>query len=216
MTTRRRWVRWIPLGVAFVVFLIDQYVKNWVVATLPEGETVPVLGEFLQWHFVRNPGAAFSLASGSTWIFTILASAVVVVIIWQIRQLGSRSWAIFLGLLLGGTLGNLFDRLTRAPGFPEGHVIDFISTPWMWLGFPEGIYNIADIAIVSSMVIFVLVTLLGLPIDGSPRVRKGDAASDSAVEPEVDEPVADSDTPDHTTEQDPAGTDETPQTEEPR
>lgn len=198
--TRRRWVRWTPLGVAFVVFLIDQYVKNWVVATLPEGESVPVLGEFLQWHFVRNPGAAFSMASGSTWIFTILASAVVVVIIWQIRQLGSRSWAIFLGLLLGGTLGNLFDRLTRAPGFPEGHVIDFIYTPWMM----PAIYNIADIAIVSSMAIFVLVTLLGLPIDGSPRVRK------------CETDAADSDTTDHTAEQDPAGTDETPETEEPR
>lgn len=156
------------LLVAAVVFIADQLVKNWVVANLPEGEAVPVIGEFLQWHFVRNPGAAFSLASGSTWIFTILATAVAIVILWQIRRLRSVSWSLFLGLLLGGVLGNLTDRLTREPGFPVGHVIDFISTPWMI----PAIYNIADMGIVVGMVLFVLITLLGLPIDGSPRVRK--------------------------------------------
>lgn len=156
------------LVVAAAIFTADQLVKNWVVTTLPEGETVPVLGEFLQWHFVRNPGAAFSMASGSTWIFTILAALVAVVILWQIRRLRSISWAIFLGLLLGGVLGNLTDRLTRDPGFPVGHVIDFISTPWMI----PAIYNIADMGIVIGMVLFVLITLFGMPIDGSPRVRK--------------------------------------------
>ncbi|WP_024355705.1 signal peptidase II [Leucobacter chironomi] len=160
------------LGVAIVVFAVDQLSKNWVVDNLPEGRTVPVLGEFLQWHFVRNPGAAFSMASGATWIFTILAAVVVVVILWQLRRLRSLPWGIFLGLLLGGVLGNLTDRLTREPGFPEGHVIDFILTPWMWLGFNPAIYNVADIAIVSSMLLFVLISLLGLPIDGSPRVRR--------------------------------------------
>ncbi|WP_336650803.1 MULTISPECIES: signal peptidase II [unclassified Leucobacter] len=172
-SSRRRLVPVLLLGVAIVVFAVDQLAKNWVVEHLPEGRTVPVLGEFLQWHFVRNPGAAFSMASGSTWIFTILATVVVVVILWQLRRLRSLSWGIFLGLLLGGVLGNLTDRLTREPGFPEGHVIDFILTPWMWLGFNPAIYNIADIAIVSSMLLFVVISLLGLPIDGSPRVRRG-------------------------------------------
>jgi signal peptidase II len=135
-----------------------------------------VLGEFLQWYFVRNPGAAFSMASGATWIFTILAVVVVVVILWQIRRLGSRSWAIFLALLLGGVLGNLTDRLTREPGFPVGHVIDFISTPWMI----PAIYNVADMAIVVGMGLFILISLLGLPIDGSPRPRR--RSSESAAE----------------------------------
>lgn len=176
--------------VAVVVFASDQLVKNWVVATLPEGRTVPVLGEFLQWHFVRNPGAAFSLASGATWVFTVLAAIVVVVILWQIRRLRSRSWALFLGLLLGGVLGNLTDRLTRAPGFPEGHVIDFILTPWMWLGFNPAIYNIADIGIVGGMLLFVVITLLGLPIDGTPRAAhrrsSDDGTPDTAVEKDPD------------------------------
>lgn len=177
-TLRRRLQALLLLGVAIVVYATDQLTKNWVVATLPEGTPVPVLGEFLQWYFVRNPGAAFSMASGATWIFTILAVVVVVVILWQIRRLASRSWAIFLALLLGGVLGNLTDRLTREPGFPVGHVIDFISTPWML----PAIYNVADMAIVVGMGIFILISLLGLPIDGSPRARRrsGDDATEDA------------------------------------
>lgn len=162
------------LSLAIAVYATDQLTKNWVIANLPEGRTVPVLGDFLQWHFVRNPGAAFSMASGATWIFTLLAAAVVGAIVWQVRHLGSRTWAIFFALLLGGVLGNLTDRLTRDPGFPVGHVIDFISTPWMfpWPLSPA-IYNVADIGIVSAMCLFVLITILGLPIDGSPRARGG-------------------------------------------
>ncbi len=177
------------LSLAIVVYAIDQLTKNWVVANLPEGRTVPVLGDFLQWHFVRNPGAAFSFASGATWVFTLLAAAVVGVIVWQVRRLGSRTWAIFFALLLGGVLGNLTDRLTRDPGFPVGHVIDFISTPWMfpWPLSPA-IYNVADIGIVSAMCLFVLITILGLPIDGSPRAAKGEASGTEPVEaPEVED-----------------------------
>lgn len=183
-TAIRPWRRWVPLillCVALLVWATDQLVKNWVVTSLPEGVTVPVLGDALRWHFVRNPGAAFSLASGSTWIFTILAVVVVCVILWQIRRLRSIAWSVFLGLLLGGVLGNLTDRLTREPGFPEGHVIDFISTPWMWLGFTEAIYNIADIGIVSGMILFILITLFGLPIDGRTRAQAR-AAEEAAAE----------------------------------
>ncbi|MBO1805227.1 signal peptidase II [Leucobacter ruminantium] len=189
---RRRLVPLLLLAVAVVVYAADQLTKNWVVSHLTEGESVPVIGDFLQWHFVRNPGAAFSFASGSTWIFTVLAALVVVVILWQIRRLRSIPWALFLGMLLGGVLGNLTDRLTRPPGFPEGHVVDFILTPWMWLGFNPAIYNVADIGIVTGMGLFVIVSLLGLPIDGSPRIRGGEAAEDGSVgdESASDEPTA--------------------------
>lgn len=170
---KQRRARALPfLAGAIIVYAADQLSKNWVVANLPEGQSVPVLGEFLQWHFVRNPGAAFSMASGMTWIFTILAAVVVGVILWQLRRIGSRAWAVFFGLLLGGVLGNLTDRLIRDPGFPVGHVIDFILTPWMWLGFNPAIYNIADIAIVSSLGLFVIISLRGVPIDGSPRRKR--------------------------------------------
>lgn len=182
---RRAWALGL-LGLAPLVLLVDQLTKNWVVTTLPENRTVPVLGEVLQWHFVRNPGAAFSFASGATWIFTVLAVVVVGVILWQLRRLGSRAWAVFLALLLGGVLGNLTDRLTREPGFPVGHVIDFISTPWMWPWTPGAIYNVADVAIVSGMGLFVVLTLLGRPLDGSPRrapARTGSPATDATADP---------------------------------
>lgn len=186
------------LSLAIVVYATDQLTKNWVVANLPEGRSVPVLGEFLQWYFVRNPGAAFSMASGATWVFTLLAAAVVGAIIWQVRHLGSRTWAIFFALLLGGVLGNLTDRLTRDPGFPVGHVIDFISTPWMfpWPLSPA-IYNVADIGIVSAMCLFVLITILGLPIDGSPRSRGGKNGGDAEA---IENEATDTDS----TEEDPA------------
>lgn len=175
------------LAVALVVFVIDQLTKNWALATLTEHEVVPVFGEALQWYLVRNPGAAFSMASGMTWVFTLLSTIVVGVIVWQVRQLGSRLWALFFALLLGGVLGNLADRLLREPGFPVGHVIDFISTPWML----PAIYNVADIAIVSSMGIFVLLILFGVPIDGSPRVRRTREHANEAGANEADTNTAD-------------------------
>lgn len=181
-STRRRVL--VPLLLAVVALTVlasDQLVKNWVVDNLTEGETVPVLGGFLQWHFVRNPGAAFSIASGQTWIFTILSAIVVGVIVWQIRRLRSVPWALFLGLLLGGVLGNLTDRLTRDPGFPEGHVVDYILTPWMM----PAIYNIADIAIVSGMILFVLITIFGFSIEGG-REKRG-ASGEAAEAAEVAE-----------------------------
>lgn len=199
-STRRRVL--VPLLLAVVALTVlasDQLVKNWVVDNLTEGETVPVLGGFLQWHFVRNPGAAFSIASGQTWIFTILSAIVVGVIVWQIRRLRSVPWALFLGLLLGGVLGNLTDRLTRDPGFPEGHVVDYILTPWMM----PAIYNIADIAIVSGMILFVLITIFGFSIEGGREKRgaSGEAPAEAAEAAEVAETAT---TPEAATTADPS------------
>jgi signal peptidase II len=153
--------------VAVIVYVIDQVTKMMVVNDLVEGQPVQILGDFLVFHFVRNPGAAFSLASGSTWIFSILAAVVTAAIVIFARKIKSLAWAVVFGLLLGGTLGNLTDRLIREPSFGEGHVIDFISMPWML----PAIFNVADIAIVSSMILFVLLTILGINIDGT-RSRK--------------------------------------------
>lgn len=146
---------------ALAVFGVDQLAKAWVVDTLVEGRSVPVLGEALQWTFVRNSGAAFSLASGSTWIFSIIATGVTGVIVWFAPKIRSLAWGILFGMLLGGTIGNLTDRLFREPGFGVGHVIDFIH---VW-GFPA-IFNVADVFIVSSMCLFVLLTILGIGLDG--------------------------------------------------
>ncbi len=150
------------MTVAVVVFLLDQGSKYLVVQNLPAGEPVPVIGTVLQFFFVRNPGAAFSLASGYTWIFSIAASAVVVFIVIFSRRIRSLGWAILFGMLLGGTLGNLIDRLFREPSFGLGHVVDFIQV----IGFPA-VFNIADSFIVSSMGLFIILTIRGIKLDGS-------------------------------------------------
>ena len=153
--------------VAVLVYLLDQGAKVLVLKELEVNETRPFLGELLQLHLVKNPGAAFSLGSGSTWIFAIIASAVVVVIILFSTRIRSTGWAFVFGLLLGGTLGNLSDRLFREPGFGVGHVVDFLQL----YAFPA-IFNIADIGITSAMVLFVLLTIRVINLDGTRSVRE--------------------------------------------
>ncbi|MDY7527556.1 MULTISPECIES: signal peptidase II [unclassified Cryobacterium] len=159
----------IVLGLAALgVYALDQTAKFLVVSSLTEGSTVRVLGDVLQWHYVRNPGAAFSLATGMTWIFTIIAAAVVVFIVIFAGRIRSLAWALVFGLLLGGVLGNLTDRLFREPSFGLGHVVDFITTPWLI----PAIYNVADASIVTSMVIFMILTIRGIGLDGRRAVRE--------------------------------------------
>ncbi len=168
---------------ALLVYGADQLSKAWVVSTLTERASVPVLGDLLHFTFVRNPGAAFSLASGSTWIFSIAAAVVTVVIVVFARRIRALSWALVFGMLLGGVLGNLTDRLFREPSFGMGHVIDFIE---VW-GFPA-IFNIADIFIVSSMGLFVILTLRGIRLDGTREIAESKPGNDidAAAEGERD------------------------------
>ena len=121
-----------------------------------------MVGEVLQLHYVTNSGAAFSLASGFTWILSIVAVAVIGFIVIFAPRIRSLGWATMFGLVLGGALGNVTDRLFREPAFGSGHVIDFIQ---VW-GFPA-IFNAADIAVVSSMGLFILLSLRGIGLDGT-------------------------------------------------
>lgn len=157
--------------VALAVLAIDQFTKYLVVTNMEVGELIPVLGEVFQLYFVKNSGAAFSLASGFTWILSIVAVGVIVAIIVFARRIKSLAWALMIGLLLGGALGNVTDRLFREPGFGTGHVIDFLKIIY----FPA-IFNIADIAIVTGMGLFLLLTLRGVGLDGKRHVEKPDAA----------------------------------------
>jgi len=178
----------IVLGLAALgVYALDQTAKFLVVSYLTEGSTVRVLGDVLQWHYVRNPGAAFSLATGMTWIFTIIAAAVVVFIVIFAGRIRSLAWALVFGLLLGGVLGNLTDRLFREPSFGLGHVVDFITTPWLI----PAIYNVADASIVTSMVIFMILTIRGVGLDGRRAVREPAGSSDvTAADPAESGPTA--------------------------
>jgi len=168
-------------AVALVLYGADQLVKHLIVTTLHEGDLVPVLGQVLQLHFVTNSGAAFSLATGFTWILSIVAVGVVVVIIWFARRIRSLGWACVFGLVLGGAAGNLTDRLFREPGFGVGHVVDFIQ---VW-GFPA-IFNIADSGIVAAMGLFIILSVRGIGLDGRKAVyvRRKRSADDADVVPE--------------------------------
>lgn len=164
------------ITIAFLAVLVlaaDQFTKYLALQNLPLEEPVHVIGDFLIFYLVKNPGAAFSLGEGVTWIFTIALAAVAIVICWlAARRVRSRLWAVVLGLLLGGVLGNLTDRLFREPGFPVGHVIDFINTPWMM----PAIYNVADIFIVCDMILIALLVVVGVHMDGTrePRRSRGE------------------------------------------
>lgn len=147
--------------VAACVYGADQVTKLLITQNMSEGQQVDVLGVVLQFHFVKNSGAAFSLASGSTWIFSIVAAGVTVFILWYAKRIRSAAWAVLFGMLLGGTVGNLTDRLFREPGFGVGHVIDFLQ---VW-GFPA-IFNVADSFIVASMGLFIILSLRGVRLDG--------------------------------------------------
>lgn len=165
---------------ALGILALDQVAKYLIVSTLPLGAQENVIGTLLQFHYVGNSGAAFSFGAGMTWIFSIIAATVVVFIVVYARRIRSLAWGILFGLLLGGTLGNLSDRLFRQPHFGDGHVVDFIQVA----GFPA-IFNIADSAIVVSMCLFVLFTILGLRLDGHHAPRRA-AASAAPVEERAD------------------------------
>ena len=167
----------------------DQFVKYLTPENLPLQEPVPVLGEFLQLYYVRNPGAAFSLGSDVTWIFTIALAVVAGVIVWKAFGLQSRLWAVVLGCLLGGVLGNLTDRLFRDPGFPMGHVVDMISMPWMM----PAIFNVADIFIVSGMISVALLVVLGLRFDGTRERDHAPVETDEEAEAAALAEAADAD-----------------------
>lgn len=147
--------------VALIVIVVDQVTKQWALSALSDGRHTALLGRALGLVLVRNPGAAFSFATGQTWIFALIASLVVAIIIRVSRNLASRSWAVALGLVLGGAVGNLIDRLLREPGFLRGHVIDFIDYGGYFVG------NVADIAIVAAAAGIIVLSLGGWEIDGT-------------------------------------------------
>lgn len=158
-------------GMASFALVLDILTKVAVVTTFEGGPPVRVLGGLVYLDVLRNAGAAFSLATGITWVLTLLAIAFVAVIIWLAPRVRSTGWTIGLGLVLGGACGNLVDRLFRAPGPLQGHVVDFIS-----VFAPNGAYfpvfNIADSSIVCGGILVILLSLMGRDYDGTIQRKK--------------------------------------------
>jgi signal peptidase II len=159
--------RWrLLLAIAVAVLAADVVTKLLVVAHIAPGENVRVLGGLLYLTQLRNVGAAFSFAEGKTVLFSLIAVAVAVVILRTARRLYSTGWAVTLGLVLGGAVGNLMDRVFRAPGFLRGGVVDFLS-----VFAPDGrdwpVFNLADSAIVCGGILGALLALRGIEFNGS-------------------------------------------------
>lgn len=147
------------MTVAFVVLTLDVSTKVLAVEFLEPGKPVSIIGDTVTWTLVRNSGAAFSMATGYTWVLTLVALGVVAGIIWMGRRLVSTWWAVGLGMILGGALGNLIDRIFRSPGPLRGHVVDFLSIGW-W-----PVFNVADPAVVGGAILLVGLSLFGYEFD---------------------------------------------------
>jgi signal peptidase II len=194
----------VTLGVAAAVVVLDQATKALAVAMLEGQPPIEVLGRWLQLTFVRNPGAAFSLAGNYTIVISAIALAVSFFIVRTARTLSSTWWAVVLGGILGGALGNLIDRILRSPAPFRGHVVDFLELP----NWP--VFNVADMALVGSAVLAVILSIAGVELSEPPGGDAAEGASEvlAGADPA---PVAAG----AAAEDAPSGADEPPQGDQP-
>ena len=144
-------------SVAWFVWILDLATKLWAVSTLSHRSDIRVIGSFFKLTLVRNSGAAFSLAEGATIFLSIFGILFLCAILYFSPRITSKGWAVVLGLVMGGILGNLVDRIFREPGVLRGHVIDWMQLP----NWP--IFNIADSAIVIAALIAMVLTARNIP-----------------------------------------------------
>ena len=147
--------------VAALAYGLDQLTKYGVETTMRLGDSVPVIPGVLRWHYLLNPGAAFSIGEDHTWVFTIIQAVVATAALVGIARVRSTPWALALGGLAGGVLGNLTDRLFRPPAFGRGRVVDMISVPHF------AVFNVADSFIVCSIIGVALLVMTGRRLDGT-------------------------------------------------
>ena len=129
------------------VVLIDQASKAAALSRLSEEERIPLLGDLLGLQLAFNPGALLSLGSGATWLLTLLGVAATAVLIIGATRARTTGWAAGIGLILGGAIGNLIDRLFAPPAFGRGHVTDFLAYSNWFIG------NLADVALGAGVVV---------------------------------------------------------------
>ncbi|GAA0611052.1 hypothetical protein GCM10009547_11360 [Sporichthya brevicatena] len=146
---------------AVLVYAADLLTKIWAVKRLGDpDESIKIVGDLFQLELTRNPGAAFGIGVSMTIVFTLLSLVVVGVVLRTAGRLGSTWWAVVFGLVLGGALGNLTDRLFRSPGFMRGHVVDFLHLK----NWP--VFNLADTAFCIAGAIVFLLVLRNIPLEG--------------------------------------------------
>ncbi|WP_371151957.1 signal peptidase II [Buchananella felis] len=176
------------------VVALDQATKVWAIAALTGRERQALLGQWLGLELHYNPGASFSFGEGATWVFGVLALLTVAVIIRLAPRMTSVRWAVTVGVFLGGAVGNLIDRMFRAPGFLHGHVVDFIAYGNWFIG------NVADIALVGAALALAYLSLRGIEpwevadaaaepdaATAGPAVADAEADAEDAAEADADE-----------------------------
>jgi signal peptidase II len=158
VVTRRRYA--LVGGVAAAVVAADQLTKWWAVDRLSRGP-IKIVGSF-RLALARNSAGAFGLGSGVVPMIVLAVVALVVVLFVIGRSIDRPTMALALGLVLGGAVGNLLDRVFRSPGFGRGAVIDFVDLRW-W-----PVFNVADAAITIGCVVLVLVSFNGSRVEQRP------------------------------------------------
>lgn len=167
-------------GIALLALVADQVTKAWAEGALTLHVSRPVVGELLQFQLLYNSGAAWGLGAGITPVVTCLQIAICIgALVFVVRSVRSAWWACALGLIVGGALGNIHDRLLRPPGPFRGEVVDFLQLP----NWP--IFNIADMCVVGGAILIVLLGVIGVATDPG--------ATDPEADPEPD--VVSSETP---------------------
>ena len=154
VTRPKRSFRLAMLAIAITVGIIDQITKIIVLARLEPGVAYPIIGDWFRFFLIFNSGAAFSFGHGMTWIFTLIQLGYIIAIAFYAPRIRTLATAVSLALVAGGALGNLIDRLFRAPAFFVGHVVDFISVGSF------AIFNVADSAITVGVALFVVSAFL--------------------------------------------------------
>lgn len=156
-----------PLLVGAAVVAVDQATKWIAQRGLARGESVSVVGDFFRLTHVQNPGGAFGLFRESGSMFTLLSVAAVIFLFWTVRRYPARAVGMrfALGLVLGGALGNLIDRVRTS------RVVDFFDVGFGDLRWP--VFNVADVAVVVGVGLFLLVSWKGGRPDDE---RTGDTA----------------------------------------
>lgn len=173
---RRRAAVWL-FSIAGLVYLADRLTKIWAEQRLP-GDPIDVIPGVISLRFATNPGGAFSLGQSVPWFFAVVTLIVAVLIVATAFRHVSPIAGLALGLVLGGALGNLTDRLTRGERF-DGHVVDFIDLQ-VW-----PVFNLADAAIVVGAIVLAMGSFLG---DRRERDRReGDGRSRQVDELAADE-----------------------------
>ena len=143
----------LTIVVAVAVVIVDQLTKWWAVHTLDD-RNIDVFWT-LRFHLSYNTGMAFSRGQNMGPLIGVVALVIVVVLLLSVKRTSSRLSEVVVGLIIGGAVGNIIDRLVREPYWLRGGVVDFIDFQW----FP--IFNVADMAITIGGALLILTSYIG-------------------------------------------------------